>query len=432
MYEKYKIATVKHASDEIVSGINREDLSEVIYKISAREDVCVRIIAGNHDIVAGNYNAPIYRMSDTAVLREISNALQNNNEYLSLRVNPSIPTSGDGEFKDITLTRIIESNQKQIVVMVYAGLSPVNATIKTLRLQLFYISLFIIIALIVLTLMMHRYIAIPLTEINEEAKHLPNGEYESQSDADQYLEAEELNATLSKAAKEIKKADQAKRDLIANVSHDLRTPLTMIKGYGEMMIDFPTEKTDENLKVIIDETERLSYLVNDLLDLSKLEANQLKLEPTLFDLSETVKEQLQKYNVFIKTDGFEIKEEIEDDLYVLADKLRIEQVINNFVINAINYSKDDKRIEIHLYKKDGNAVFEVIDHGEGIEESKLKDIWDRYYKIDREHVRALHSSGIGLSLAKEILDLHHAEYGVESKVNVGSNFHFSLPLERKS
>ena len=275
-------------------------------------------------------------------------------------------------------------------------------------------------------LVINRNIAAPLTTLNNSAKLLSKGTYTYDDKVNAYQEVYELNETLKKAAVDIQKADQAKRDLIANVSHDLRTPLTMISGYGEMMKDLPGEKTDENCQVIIDEAKRLTYLVNDLLDLSKLEEKKIVLEESVFDLSSLVQREIRKYEIYAVQNGYKFTVDAKENLFVKADEKRIEQVFNNFITNAINYSNESKDIEIRVYQKDKNIRLEVEDHGIGISKENLPNVWDRYYKINAEHIRFTKGSGIGLAIAKEILELHHAVYGVNSEEGKGSIFYFEL------
>jgi signal transduction histidine kinase len=231
---------------------------------------------------------------------------------------------------------------------------------------------------------------------------------------------------------DISKADKAKRDLISNVSHDLRTPLTMISGYGEMMIDLPEEKTDENIQVIIDESKRLTTLVNDLLDLSKMQESRIVLSEEVFDLSALIEAQMKKYDVYQMKEGYQISVQTQQGSYINADYSRIEQVFNNFMTNAINYCGSDRRIEVNEKIIDGKVRCEVTDHGEGIDEESIPFIWDRYYKLDKTHVRSTSGSGIGLAIVKEILELHHADYGVESKVGEGSTFWFEFSLQKEA
>lgn len=430
MYERNKISTIRNASDEIVTHLDKDDITSIIYKVSAQNDTCVRIISSDTWAQAGNMGCVLYRMSNTEILQQVALAEENNGSYLSTSTKLDIggPSS---DFKNIIYTRIVDTDSGRNVVMVYSGISPVNATTRTLSTQLIYITGFLVLSIALLTFLMNKTIAKPLTAISQQAANLPKGIYQADPKNDQYEEAQELNATLAQAATDIKKADQAKRDLIANVSHDLRTPLTMISGYGEMMRDLPGEKTDENIQVIIDESNRLTSLVNDLLDLSKMQANRITLQESDFSLSALVENQMKKYEVYRVQDGYRLETEIESSIMVHGDEKRIEQVFNNFMTNAINYGGSQKHVIVRLKTQGTQATVEVQDFGEGIPEDKINDIWDRYYKIDKQHVRVSNGSGIGLAIVRQILELHHVPYGVRSKVGEGSTFWFSLPLAGK-
>ena len=316
--------------------------------------------------------------------------------------------------------------------MVSGNISPLNATTETLASQMRYIALFMIVAVAILTLLMYRHIAKPIIGITSNAKQLPQGKYTVDPKTNRYKEAADLNNTLVQAANDIQKADKAKRDLISNVSHDLRTPLTMIGGYGEMMIDLPEEKTDENIQVIVDETKRLNALVNDLLDMSRLQDGRIVLHKEVFDISALLKTQLQKYDVYRMQEGYTIESELLDAIYVNADKKRIEQVINNFLNNAVNYGGEAKHIIVREIKKENTVRIEVQDFGEGIDPKDLDNIWDRYYKVDKEHVRVANGSGIGLNIVKQLLELHGVPYGVNSSKGKGSTFYFEMPIEKEN
>ena len=293
MYQQYKITTVKNATNEIVENLDSDNLTSTIYSVSAQNDTCVRIINASSDVQSGNMGCVLYRMNSKEILQQVALAEENNGSYLYLSSGNDIAMPGNEGFKNIMYTKIVDTDSGRNIVMVYSGVSPVNATTKTLSSQLIWITLIMVMAIVLLTFFMNKTIAKPLMAITDEARNLPKGEFECNTHNDQYEEAQQLNETLTQAAADIKKADQAKRDLIANVSHDLRTPLTMISGYGEMMRDLPGEKTDENIQVIIDESNRLTALVNDLLDLSKMQAARITLEETDFNLSDLVDTQMK-------------------------------------------------------------------------------------------------------------------------------------------
>lgn len=433
MYEHSKVDAVKAVGDQIVSEIDSDDLGNVILQEGIQNDVCVSVRYASDTFTMRSQMCDAFEnmsVEDTASLIGYAQ-MSNNKTYYSVQSSPKNSGLGNA-FKSIVYARIAKGEQGNAVIMIYSGISPINATISTLTKQLICISLMILAAVVVLTWLIYHGIARPLSEINNAAKQLPKGEYHCDPKTNQYLEAQELNETLSAAANDIQKADKAKRDLIANVSHDLRTPLTMITGYGEMMRDLPGEKTDENLQVIIDESKRLNNLVNDLLDLSKLQENKIVLQKENFDLGAMIEIQMRKYDVYKYQDGFVIEQQIEEGTIVNADQKRMEQVFNNFMINAINYSGKNKHIIVRVQKQNDKVRTEVQDFGEGIPADKLKDIWDRYYKIDKEHVRVSQGSGIGLAIVKQILDLHGFPYGVNSEEGKGSTFWFEIPLVKEN
>jgi signal transduction histidine kinase len=203
----------------------------------------------------------------------------------------------------------------------------------------------------------------------------------------------------------------------------------MVKAYAEMIRDISgenREKRDTHLKVIIDEADRLNMLVNDMLDLSKIESGNMELKMDEFDISKTVRTILQRLNVLSERSGYIFTLNCEDTIMVTADKLRIEQVIYNLISNAVNYTGDDKHVNINLYANDGCARFEVTDTGKGIPREELENIWERYYKAKETHKRAVIGTGLGLSIVKNILRLHNADFGVISSVGKGSTFWFEL------
>lgn len=439
MYERYKKEEVKRAGDAVASALatyEGQDLENAIFSISAENDTCVRVIGESSDFTTGNMGCVLYRMSDHEVMAEAQKASDAGNSYLDTFDNHIDPPGGvkddDGssgsDMQGLLYTVLVDVGGVTKIVMTSTTLTPVNATTSTLRTQIWYIGVIVIVAMLLLSWWMNHQIAKPLAAINTEAKKLADGVYGGARENLNYLEASELDTTLQKAAVDIRKAEKERRDLLSNVSHDLRTPLTMINGFAKMMVELPDQKTEENLQVIIDESDRLTVLVNDLLDLSRLQANRITLHPEVFNLSELLEKELRKYEIYKVEDGFNFETDIAPDLYVYADSKRIAQVFNNFVINAINYSGNSRRILIRAESRPDKAHVEIQDFGEGIAPEQQKDIWDRYYKIDRTHVRQSNGSGLGLSIVKQLLDLHHARYGVKSKPEEGSTFWFELDL----
>lgn len=319
----------------------------------------------------------------------------------------------------------------ECMLIVTSSLTPLSNTIEIIKDQLIVVSIVFVLLALIFSLFASRRIARPISRTNNSAKELAKKNYDVQFDATGYLEVEELNDTLEYAKNELAATERLQKELIANISHDLRTPLTMITGYGEVIRDLPGENTPENIQVIIDEATRLSSLVNDLLDLSKLQSGSVKPQKTRFCLTDSIKGIFVRYSKLKEQDGYNIEFKCDEDVYVSADELRISQVIYNLVNNAINYAGDDKTVIVTQIIKDDKVCIEVADHGEGISAENLQYIWDRYYKVDKEHKRGVIGTGLGLSIVKGILDSHNARYGVRSTLGKGSTFWFELPIDKK-
>ena len=317
-------------------------------------------------------------------------------------------------------------DNSECFIIVDSVITPVNATVRTLVVMLMYISILTVLAAILLAVLLARRISRPIIAMNKNAKKLAKGDYSVAFDSRGYAEIEQLNDTMNYAAKELSKADELRRELIANVSHDLRTPLTMIIGYSEVMRDIPGENSPENVQVIIDEAARLSSLVNDLLDISRLQTGSTTISCEEYNLTDSIHGIISRFDKL--KDNCKIEFTAEDDVYVNADENRLTQVIYNLIINAVNYSGENKNVRVKQIVENSRVRIEVTDNGEGIPKEDLPYIWDRYYKVDKTHKRASMGTGLGLSIVKAVLESHGAVYGVESTLGVGSTFWFELAV----
>ena len=339
--------------------------------------------------------------------------------------------SGAGDMNMINVRVTTGARGEQYIILLDAGMEPLGTTVDTLKTQFWTIAFVLLWGALVMALLIARRISEPLKKMNRAAGRLARGQYDADFSADGYREITELSESLTHASAQLAQNDTLQKELIANISHDLRTPLTMIKGYGEVMRDLPGENTPENVQVIIDETQRLSELVNDLLDLSKLQAGTYLLNPETFNLTELIEATLLRYEKLTERDGYRIEYKAEKPVTVRADRTMILQVIYNLINNAINYTGESKLVRVtQTLSQDGSRVrVSVTDSGEGIAPAQIPLIWDRYYKVDKVHRRAMIGTGLGLSIVKQVLEAHHTTYGVESKLGEGSTFWFELRVE---
>lgn len=332
------------------------------------------------------------------------------------------------------LTVFVTSNQagEQYLIVLDTAVMPLRSLIYLMQNQLSVISLILLVVSACISFLLARHIASPIERISQKAKQMAKGELSIDFSERSYHEIEELSEILNQTAEELSTIDRLQKELIANISHDLRTPLTMIVGYAEMMRDVEGENTPENVQVIIDEATRLSGLVNDLLEISRIQGGVGEREDELFDLSDLAKETVERYRRLKENSGFTFSfERSEGNMTVSADRAKITQVLCNLINNAINYSEDDRRIHVCLTAKEGRVRLAVIDHGVGIAPENLEHVWQRYYREDKNHRRSIAGSGLGLSIVQKILDLHRARYGVTSTLGEGSTFWFELAVENE-
>ena len=223
------------------------------------------------------------------------------------------------------------------------------------------------------------------------------------------------------------------KELIANVSHDFKTPLTMIKAYASMIKeisgDIP-EKRNKHAQVIEDEADKLASLVADVLDLSKITSGIDEVKRSSVNMSKSLTEIIRRFDYFTETQGYEFIVHIDDDLYASVDELKIGQALYNLISNAVNYTGEDKKVYIRLVKEtDTQFVFTVTDTGAGISKEELPHIWERYYRSQEAHKRPVKGTGLGLSIVKAILDRHRLEYGVDSTEGQGTTFYIRFALQ---
>ena len=434
-YRSARFSDLNKVAHSVTSKLDSESLDSEIEFLALENQVCIIVFDSSGKQVASCdvlESCLIHHTDSDTINSFYAKAKEEGGQNITtIKREGFVSAEGRTLGESVVLTRIVRSaSGKEYILVLNAQLIPVVSTLNTMQGLMIWISALVIISGILFALLIIRQVTGPVSKLSRSSRLLAKGDYDADFTVSKGChEVGELGDALAYAAREISKTDRMQKELIANISHDLRTPLTMIKGYGEVMRDIPGEMTPENMQVIIDETERLSSLVNDLVDISKIQSGAVSLELTGFDLGEVTLETMGRYRKLTEKDGYVINCSCEDKLPVRADKTRILQVIYNLINNAINYTGSDKKIDVKVYRQENEAVFEVTDTGEGIEPDKLDLIWDRYYKVDKVHKRAAVGTGLGLSIVKNNLSIHGAKYGVISTPGEGSTFWFSLRIE---
>lgn len=440
IYKAIKMKDINSSAEEITSIIASESLPSKTEELARKNEICILVQDSQGRTLSSTeaiHNCVIHNISYRDRARLFLDAKSNGGVLVErFKLDPQTGVFKSVKEKDTTseeniiFTKCIEKNNTDYVIFINAILTPVDATVKTLNQMLAFISIALIAIALILSLVISSTLTKPLKKLTNASNELAKGNYDTDFSSRSSKEVAILADSLNYAASELKKNELLKRELIANISHDLRTPLTLITGYSEVMRDLPNEMSAENLQIIIDESKRLTSLVNDVLDVSKLQANTVELKKGDFDITEIIKETVTRYQKLVDQDGYDISFIYESDCIVNADRQKILQVLYNLVNNAVTHTGNDKKVIIRqtrvVHNNKSYVRIDVTDTGDGIEPDKLPLIWDRYYKVDKFHRRAQMGSGLGLSIVKSIVELHEGYYGVYSTLGQGSTFWFEL------
>lgn len=449
-YEKRR--TLQNVSASIAGNIDNTSLNTLIERVAEDNSLCVLVVDESMETVysADTAFSCIIHHLNHRDLRRMAQKLEMDGQDFVLFPMQRIRNSGfdrqhfsgpfplpmndeNGEYL-VSVQRATLEDGSEYYVLLNTLVTPVTSTVQTIRSELWVLTTALLLIGFLLSTILSRKISRPIIRTTEAARALSQGEYTPISDANAYREIAQLNRQLSQAARDLRKVEETQRELIANISHDLRTPLTLIEGYVEVMQDIPGENTPENLQVILDETHRLTTLVNAVLDYSKSQNAAPEENTQRFSLTGSIREILTRYSKLTEQDGYVIRFQQQGEAFVQADPLKISQVVYNLINNALTYTGDDKTVTITQTIRGGHVRISVTDTGEGIEPEELPYIWNRYYRGKKPHKRAAVGTGLGLNIARSILDGYGMDYGAESTVGKGSTFWFEMeeaPAEKQ-
>lgn len=428
-YQVMKTADITTVANYIINHSDDENFADDLDKMAFDNNMCISITdlrgvtlyaydgLGGNCLIHDDHNANLFYYRNKV--------LESEDGFIYYQAtNP--------KFKNKTLLFVMLLKKDGVptgFVYLNTSLEPIESTAIIIKKQILQITIVLFVLGLIISFFLAKLIATPIIRITKSADKLAKGDFSEKFDGYGYDETEALAATLNYASNEISKVDSLRRDLIANISHDLRTPLTMIKAYAEMIRDLSGDnpvKREQHVGVIIEESDRLASLVNDILDLSKLE-NGSKPEKRRFDISEKLMDVMKRYDVLTEQKGYRFFLSIDASHTIDADVQRIEQVLYNLINNAVNYTGENKTVYITQLMRGNNVRIEITDTGDGIDEELLPLIFDRYYRAEK-HKREVVGTGLGLSIVKQILVAHGFPYGVQSRKGVGSTFWFEAPV----
>ncbi len=315
-------------------------------------------------------------------------------------------------------------------VLISTNLAQVGEAAVVLRLLIPGIALWLLVFAVAAAWWFSRWFTRPLTQMSAAARRMAKGDYAARvPDPDRNDELGDLSRDFNQMAGAVQRSAQLQRELLANVSHDLRTPLTLIKGYAETVRDLTGEdkqKRDEQMNIVIDETDRLSQLVNSVMELTKVSSGAEKCERVRFDMAQLCEEVADRYEGICAQNGWTLRLELPVDatLPVDADPAMIERALHNLLGNAMHHIGPDGVFVLRARPVEGGVRIEVEDHGQGIQPEELPYIFDRYYRSRSDEGKV--GTGLGLSITQAIFRQHGFRFGVESTVGKGSLFWFVM------
>lgn len=431
--------TIK-AADKIASESQSSDITSYIDDISRKNSILVFVTDTDGNII---YSSDEYKKGHRGRFRDERSDLKN--EYRQYRELPenyseflsavNASDSGEAELQSddvYVYGKMIDfygSNEKAVL---YVGttLNAVGSTARIIRIQLIWVTLLSIIIAFVLALFMSKSFSKPVSQLNEKAHKLGENNDDMDFNEGFCTELDELNKTLDTTSEKLKKSREFQNELLANISHDLRTPLTMIKGYAEMIRDISREdekQCAEDVAVIVEETDRLTALVNEILEYSELQMSDSEAVMNDVDFSETVSSVADSFGKLYSKDGYVFERNIADCVHVKGNVSRLQRAVYNLLDNAVRHAGEDKWVGISLKSDKDKAIIEISDHGSGIAPDELEHIWDRYYTKRQRNGKGV--SGLGLAIVKQIVSQHNGVCKAESEVGTGSVFSIELNAE---
>lgn len=345
----------------------------------------------------------------------------------------ALQASGDGKIEYTTGSQYVYGAYIELedgetaVLYVSATLGAVGAAAFIIRVQLLWVTVLSLIIAFILAWLFAKRFSVPIGQLSVQAKMLAADSYQPLFEKGFCRELDALSEAMDDTAVKLAEAKAYQKELLANVSHDLRTPLTMIKGYAEMVRDISwadeAQRTADT-EVIIRESDRLTALVNEILEYSHLHNSDRKTELMKTDLGKLVNRVCDRFEPLLQKKGCSIERQIPEGCAVYGDPSLLERAVYNLIDNATRHMGETRRITVAV-RCGERVLLEVIDYGEGIDEAELPHIWEKYYTSRQRGLKSV--SGLGLAIVKQIVEIHGADCGVESRKGEGSRFWISFP-----
>ena len=439
-YDGMIIRNTVSAADSIVSQFGSSQIADDIDEISRENSIVVYVTDTEGNLL---YSSDEFRKlqgkpderdergakgirGDHVHYRELP---ENYSEFLQLLRQSE---NGTAELRTDDLYvygRSVTFSGEDAVLYLGAALGAVGSAARIIRTQLLWVTMLSVAVGFVLAWFLSRSFAKPIAQLNEKAHKLGEHQQDTQFVKGFCSELDDLNGTLDRTNEKLKQNREFQNEFLANVSHDLRTPLTMIKGYAEMIRDISREDEQQcaaDVAVIVEESDRLTALVNEILEYSELQMTEKEPVAESVDLSQIVAFVTDSFeNLYVK-DGFTFERSIAAGIQISGNASRLQRAVYNLLDNAVRHAGADKWIGVTLKSGGQTAAVEISDHGSGIAPEDIERIWEKYYTNRQRRGKGV--SGLGLAIVKQTVTMHNGKCEVCSEPDKGSTFRILLPL----
>lgn len=448
-----KTATIKQVYQKVNDYYNTEntnvDLETELKKIAYKNNFDILIKTDTNLII---FTSDREFLSSTYILKDINEIKSKSIEENETKINVKVTTDEVNNISYMFLTGILDNGY---VLYIRMPISPIEESVKISNTVLLMIGGITLVVAGIIASFISRKFTNPILQLNDIANKMAKLDFSKKyriTDTEDEInelgrsintmsdkleatikELQKNNIELEKDIEEKSKIDEMRKQFISDVSHELKTPIALIQGYAEGLIE-NVNSDEESRKfyaeVILDETNKMDKLVKQLLELMKLEYGKREFDNEKFNINELINEVLRKCSVMINEKNIKVYFENKEPIYVYADEFYMDQIITNYLTNAIKHAEEiekETKIEIKVEKVSNKIRVSVFNTGENIPEEDLQRIWGRFYKLDSSRNRQDGGSGIGLALVKAIMNNYQNEYGVENKKN-GVEFYFDMDI----
>ena len=448
-----KTATIKQVYQKVNDYYNTEntnvDLKTELKKIAYKNNFDILIKTDTNLII---FTSDREFLSSTYILKDINEIKSKSIEENETKINVKVTTDEVNNISYMFLTGILDNGY---VLYIRMPISPIEESVKISNTVLLMIGGITLVVAGIIASFISRKFTNPILQLNDIANKMAKLDFSKKyriTDTEDEInelgrsintmsdkleatikELQKNNIELEKDIEEKSKIDEMRKQFISDVSHELKTPIALIQGYAEGLIE-NVNSDEESRKfyaeVILDETNKMDKLVKQLLELMKLEYGKREFDNEKFNINELINEVLRKCSVMINEKNIKVYFENKEPIYVYADEFYMDQIITNYLTNAIKHAEEvekETKIEIKVEKVSNKIRVSVFNTGENIPEEDLQRIWGRFYKLDSSRNRQDGGSGIGLALVKAIMNNYQNEYGVKNKKN-GVEFYFDMDI----